>query len=1248
MERAAAYRWRVLLALVWLGAAAVACSGESNEGGGAGGGSDASGVSDSAPTSDAPGIPEDAARETVDRDGFTKPDADPVSGDAGEDLGGPDAGRCPEKTPCDDGDPCTTQDECDAEGVCRGVPYTCDDGLFCTRNVCLGDGDCEFVMRAGHCRIDGVCYREGDASPTNPCVECTTPASSIGWTPDDRNGCDDGDPCTVSDVCRGGTCQGAPRPCDDGEPCTDDTCDAVTGECAHTANTASCDDGDPCTLGDVCAAGSCSAGAETVDCEDGNPCTANSCAPGVGCRSDIVMDGPCDDASACTENDRCVIGACDGDVVHCAGPNPCIDYVCDPQAGCQEIPNDDPCEDLNPCTVGDFCANGQCRAGSESPCDDNNGCTRNLCYPTVACNEQGVCIPAGGCRFVNAAGPCEDADPCTIGDYCANGSCVGGSAALDCDDGNLCTADSCVPGEGCAFDPTPGECTDGNPCTVGDRCEDGVCVGGADPTVCDDHNPCTDDLCDAITGCRYVPNSAPCDDGNPCTVGDFCQFTQCRRGPDPLDCDDGDVCTTDSCLLLFGCEHSYNTASCEDGDPCTVGDTCSVGACLSGGDDLDCDDANDCTDDACVPFEGCLHTPNVAPCDDVDPCTVTDACVDGVCVGSGWLECEDQGPCTNEFCEPGTGCTATVVNDFACRPQMIITSPERGAFLTPPTDVEVRGYILAPAGPITHAYINDFPLDLDEDYNFSHVIQGAHHGMNVIVGDCRDIWNSTDHVVQAFLMGTRYNPIDVANPTNSMILNAIQAYLGASVFDDGDEIPDDVAAIIELVAEEFDINGLIPNPVTSGSVFPCGYDVSIGTIDYGKPEVSIQPDWAGLKVVVSISYLYAPVDVDWCFGVSGRANLEDLRVEMLLGLSIGADGFADATLTQVVVEVGSVDVTIGGALGFLSNWIVDFFEGDFAVMIEDVAYQQLGPPVEQAIEAALNSLALNQEIQVPALLPGMVETSLTIITRLNEISFSPLAVIPKMKTVVVAPKGTPYDPAGALVWDNCMQGNVPDLEFGDDWELWFGLHDDFLNQILYAAYWAGLLELTVDVDALLPGGLNPGTLPIPGGLSDVTITVSAMLPPVITSCNAWDDILIQMGDVRIDGTFGMLGLNVEMTLYASLEMTGNVGLVDTEAGNEITIQVEGVNFVEIEVSDLNDELVGNEGAIGDLLEGFLLPMALEAIEGQSFGFAIPSIDVGSLAPDLGLPPNLVLSIDIQSFYREFGYTILGGEVRGSN
>lgn len=50
-------------------------------------------------------------------------------------------------------------------------------------------------------------------------------------------GCDDGDPCTESDICQdGGECAGVAKDCDDGDPCTEDSCGAG-GACEHVLST---------------------------------------------------------------------------------------------------------------------------------------------------------------------------------------------------------------------------------------------------------------------------------------------------------------------------------------------------------------------------------------------------------------------------------------------------------------------------------------------------------------------------------------------------------------------------------------------------------------------------------------------------------------------------------------------------------------------------------------------------------------------------------------------------------------------------------------------------------------------------------------------------------------------------------------------------------------------------------------------------------------------------------------------------
>src|SRR5207244_3656749 len=71
-----------------------------------------------------------------------------------------------------------------------------------------------------------------------------------------------------------------------------------------------------------------------------------------------------------------------------------------------------------------------------------------------------------------------------------------------------------------------------------------------------------------------------------------------------------------------------------------------------------CDDGNPCTDDSCNPLTGCVHTPNTAPCDDLDACTTGDTCAGGRCVGTP-RSCDDGNLCTADACRPETGCRPT-------------------------------------------------------------------------------------------------------------------------------------------------------------------------------------------------------------------------------------------------------------------------------------------------------------------------------------------------------------------------------------------------------------------------------------------------------------------------------------------------------------------------------------------------------------------------------------------------------------
>ena len=222
-----------------------------------------------------------------------------------------------------------------------------------------------------------------------------------------------------------------------------------------------------------------------------------------------------------------------------------------------------------------------------------------------------------------------------------------------------CQAGSCVPAD--VPDKTP--CDDDNQCTDADQCMAGQCEG--EEIDCDDDgNPCTQAACEPETGCGQVPlTGIECDDGDDCNVEDLCLAGECQG--QPMFCDDGNDCTLDECLVPDGCANEPLTGpGCNDGDACTGPDICQQGECL--GTEIVCDDGNQCTQDGCDPDTGCTAAPlNGHPCDDGSICTTSDHCQAGQCTGTA-VSCNDGNPCTDDICDPLDGCQYPEADGTPC------------------------------------------------------------------------------------------------------------------------------------------------------------------------------------------------------------------------------------------------------------------------------------------------------------------------------------------------------------------------------------------------------------------------------------------------------------------------------------------------------------------------------------------------------------------------------------------------------
>ncbi|MDP1921239.1 MAG: hypothetical protein Q8L14_33670 [Myxococcales bacterium] len=312
----------------------------------------------------------------------------------------------------------------------------------------------------------------------------------------------------------------------------DDDCDGQR-DCADSdCDTRTCSDGSSCTVADRCigttcvGTGTCTTPPAPATCYGPGSCLADG-----GCGYTFRDDAGCDDADACTTNDRCTAGACRGTAVGCSSPPSCFagPGTCNPSTGQCTYAGADAgtlCNDNNLCTQGDRCVDAGVCLGFPRCSFVDNPCLTGVCNPTTGVCGTGTNVANGtACTYLGFAG-----FGCPVTGTCQNGTCTGTSPPIACNDFNACTANDTCSGSGtCTGTTTTGACDDGNQCTANDTCATGSCVGTNRTGACNDSSPCTvNEVCTNGACGGGTPVAGLCDDANACTINDTCASGVCQ------------------------------------------------------------------------------------------------------------------------------------------------------------------------------------------------------------------------------------------------------------------------------------------------------------------------------------------------------------------------------------------------------------------------------------------------------------------------------------------------------------------------------------------------------------------------------------------------------------------------------------------------------------------------------------------------------------------------------------------------
>lgn len=315
-------------------------------------------------------------------------------------------------------------------------------------------------------------------------------------------------------------------------------------------------------------------------------------------------------------------------------------------------------------------------------------------------------------------------------------------------------------------------------------------------------------------------------------------------------------------------------------------------------------------------------------------------------------------------------------------------------------------------------------------------------------------------------------------------------------------------AIMVGVVSSLDLDALVSsviataNPVVEGSVLGVGYAVSLERLDFAPPRVSGTLGDGSLDIALALDDIDAAVRVDATalglpFSIDATATIRRLSTDLQVFAS-AAGGGLDVSLGPILLDVsgfsfdtGLVPGQIEAAIPFVSDAVEAYL---IAAVREQIAAFVPGivQTIEDALRLSVSTTLLDREVQVGA-------------------SFRNLTVEPGLAQVKLdvgvaisgGDKGETARFAGVFDLEDRPHAPPPDAPIG------LSLHDDLLNRILFEAWRAGMLRLSLSsADEPLLSLLFAQL-----GSEDGVIEVDARLPPVAIEDNG--QLRLEIGELEL-------------------------------------------------------------------------------------------------------------------------------------
>jgi hypothetical protein len=601
-------------------------------------------------------------------------------------------------------------------------------------------------------------------------------------------------------------------------------------------------------------------------------------------------------------------------------------------------------------------------------------------------------------------------------------------------------------------------------------------------------------------------------------------------------------------------------------------------------------------------------------------CSSDDACAVMICDAGVCAPSSEPPPLTNE-----------------CRPRIDVEHPPRAATLrTNEPTVEVIGTASSP-GSITALSINGDSVSVDADGSFSHAVP-AIMGGNTLVLEVTDSFGRTRKQVQSYLWSPEYRK--PTTPPDGIAEHGLAFWVSQETIDDGDrsEPYDDIASLLWLVLDQFDPSGIVD---PSEPVFNYAYyDIYILDITKGNSDIALQAIDNGIHLSANVYDIIGDLYYDctsWqCVAAGGDSDggfsIDVMHLEGDIILGVNAEHKIVATLANVSATIDPDDVQVwsnNSWTNFLLS-VVEFFVKDTVVAeLEDALEENVKNIVGPALAEALGGLALATDFEFPSIGGDDAPIVVQLFADFRDTDFHDGVAPPDPSPPhggklslrgggYAAQIVTPYDNLGVPLRHRCGAG-IQNLVVPRSAPLEIALADDLLNQMLFAGWQGGLLELPIENSA-------------------ATVTASGMLAPTASDCGYEGRLVAHIGDVHIDAVVTIGNKTIPFEAYTSLV----VGVDITPAEDGISLGITGVERIDTQLTATNDENIQDEGALVEILESQLAGLLIDGLGSGLGSFGLPPID---LSGAVGLPPgSAMVEIHVTDVKRIDGATLLSGHL----